>query len=156
MITLIDVFNAVSRILADAFPDRYVYIGQEPDQFTRPSFLLELVTTDTSRKGIGFSETIIYLTLTIFEPLDVSRDGDQLLALQDLQTVLSLFAQEQLPIDGRVLPITASNGGQNQGESYAELTVTLREGVGYEPDKDAAEMKSITPRVSLREEGKAI
>lgn len=133
--TLTEVLNAVAAVIAGAYPERYIYIGQEPDQFERPSFFLELVTTRRQRQNIATAETELYLTLTIHETLNEIGAGDQETALGDMDRVLSLFAMETLAVKDRVLPVQASSGGQDGGEAWVELTVTLRDGVGYDPDK---------------------
>ena len=103
--TLTEILNAVAGVIAGAFPERYIYIGQEPDQFERPSFFLELVTTRKQRGNIGTAETEVYLTLTIHEVLSEIGAGDQEAALSDLDRVLSLFAMETLAVKDRVLPV---------------------------------------------------
>lgn len=147
--TLTEVLNAVAAVIAGAYPERYIYIGQEPDQFERPSFFLELVTTRRQRTNIGTAETEVYLTLTIHEVLSEIGAGDQEAALSDLDRVLSLFAMETLAVKDRVLPVKASSGGQDGGEAYLELTVTLRDGVGYDPDKDLPLIRTVKGGVSL-------
>lgn len=149
MVKLSDVLNAAAALVAKAFPDRYVYIGQEPDQFERPSFFLELVTTNRIRQNIGTDETEIYLTLTIHEKLDTSRNGNQVSALEDMETVLGLFRMGILRAGGRALPVAASSGGQSKGEAYLDLTVTLREGVGYEPDKGLPLITAVSGKEAL-------
>ena len=124
MVKLSDVLNAAAALVAEAFPDRYVYIGQEPDQFERPSFFLELVTTNRIRQNIGTDETEIYLTLTIHEKLDTSRNGNQVSALEDMDTVLGLFRMGILRAGGRALPVAASSGGP---VSYTHLDVYKRQ-----------------------------
>lgn len=147
--TLTEVLNAVAAVIAGAYPERYIYIGQEPDQFERPSFFLELVTTRRQRQNIATAETELYLTLTIHETLNEIGAGDQEAALGDMDRVLSLFAMETLAVKDRVLPVKASSGGQDGGEAWVELTVTLRDGVGYDPDKDLPLIRTVKGGVFL-------
>lgn len=147
--TLTEVLNAVAAVIAGAYPERYIYIGQEPDQFERPSFFLELVTTRRQRQNIATAETELYLTLTIHETLNEIGAGDQEAALGDMDRVLSLFAMETLAVKDRVLPVKASSGGQDGGEAWVELTVTLRDGVGYDPDKGLPLIRTVKGGVSL-------
>lgn len=147
--TLTEVLNAVAAVIAGAYPERYIYIGQEPDQFERPSFFLELVTTRRQRRNIATAETELYLTLTIHETLNEIGAGDQEAALGDMDRVLSLFAMETLAVKDRVLPVKASSGGQDGGEAWVELTVTLRDGVGYDPDKGLPLIRTVKGGVSL-------
>ena len=113
--TMEAIFNAVAGVIAGEYPERYIYIGQEPDQFKRPSFFLELVTTRRQRQNIGTTETELYLTLTIHETLSEVGAGDQLTALSDMDRILSCFATETLSVGDRVLPVKASSGGQDGG-----------------------------------------
>lgn len=147
--TLTEVLNAVAAVIAGAYPERYIYIGQEPDQFERPSFFLELVTTRRQRQNIATAETELYLTLTIHEILNEIGVGDQEAALGDMDRVLSLFAMETLAVKDRVLPVKASSGGQDGGEAWVELTVTLRDGVGYDPDKGLPLIRTVKGGVFL-------
>lgn len=140
MITLTGILDAVAAPIAAAFPERYLYIGRQPANFERPSFSLELVTTARRRMSVGVDETEVYLTLTIHEELDETRAGSQEAALSDQDAVMGLFRQGILRVPdpagarGRALPIAAANGGQDGGEAFVELTVTLRDGVGYDPE----------------------
>ena len=147
--TMEAIFNAVAGVIAGEYPERYIYIGQEPDQFKRPSFFLELVTTRRQRQNIGTAETELYLTLTIHETLSEVGAGDQLTALSDMDRILSCFATETLSVGDRVLPVKASSGGQDGGEAWVELTVTLRDGVGYDPDKGLPLIETVKGGVFL-------
>ena len=130
-----EILDGVCAVIHQAFPERYVYIQTQPQDFERPSFFLEVVTTRTERQNIGTAETIVYLTLTIHEPLDLVRRGDQLTVLDDMDRVMELFAMEILPVGERMLPVSAENGGQDGGEGYIDLEVTVRDGVGYDPEE---------------------
>lgn len=152
MVKLSDILTAIMAPIAAKFPDRYIYIGQMPDQFERPSFFLQLVTTNRIRQNIGTDETEIYLTLTIHEELDVSRNGDQNIALNDQDAVMDLFRLGILKVSDRALPIAVSNGGQNKGESYVEMTVTLRDGVGYDPEAGLELIEKVNSALNLRTE----
>lgn len=134
MIKLTDILHAVSGPIAGAYPQRVVYIGRQPENFERPSFFLELVTTSRRRQNIGTDETEIYFTLTIHEELDETQAGSQEAALNDQDRILGLFRMGILRVQDRALPIAASNGGQDGGEAFVELTVTLRDGAGYDPE----------------------
>lgn len=148
-VKLSQILDAISRPIAEAFPDRYVYIGQLPKGFQRPSFFLQLVTTASRRQNIGTDETDVYLTLTIHEDLNLTRKGNQTAALDDTEKVTDLFRLGVLPVADRMLPVAASEGGQNEGEAYLELTVTLRDGVGYDPEKDLPIISKVICRTVL-------
>lgn len=151
-IKLSDILKAVMVPIKMAFPDRYQYIGQRPEKFKRPSFFLQLVTTNRIRQNIGTDETEVYLTLTIHEELDISRNGSQVAALDDQDRVMDLFRLGTLKVSDRVLPIDVSNGGQNKGESYVEMTVTLRDGVGYDPEEGLDLMEEVNSILQLNAE----
>lgn len=148
-VKLSQILDAVSRSIAEAFPDRYVYIGQLPAGFQRPSFFLQLVTTASRRQNIGTDETDVYLTLTIHEDLNLTRKGNQTAALDGAEKAAGLFRMGVLPVAGRMLPVAASEGGQNEGEAYLELTVTLRDGVGYDPEKGLPLISQVICRTVL-------
>ena len=153
MVKLSDILTAVMAPVAEKFPDRYLYIGQMPDRFERPSFFLQLVTTNRIRQSVGTDETEIYLTLTIHEELDASRNGNQHTALDDQDAVMELFRLGILKVSGRALPIAVSNGGQNRGEAYVEMTVTLRDGVGYDPEAGLSLIETVHSKTNLSGKG---
>lgn len=150
MVTLKDILEAVAGVIAKGYPDRYIYLQQMPDQFERPSFFLELITTHRRRQNIGTDETEIYLTLVIHEPLNDVRKGDPLDALADQETVLELFRTGVLPVADRALPVMVSNGGQSGGEAYVEFTVTLRDGGFYDPEACLALIEEVDMRYKTR------
>lgn len=141
MVKLTDILHAVSAPIAEAYPERMIYIGRQPENFERPSFFLELVTAARRRLNIGTDESELYLNLTIHEELDETRAGSQEAALDDADRVLGLFragilrVQDSADVRERALPIAAANGGQDGGEAFVELTVTLRDGAGYDPEE---------------------
>ena len=152
MVTLAEILNAVSEALHEAFPNRYCYIGQQPTDFERPSLFLELVTTHTKRHTIGTRETTIFLMVTLHEPLSLTRKGDQLQCLEDMERVLELFGAECLRTGGRTLQIQAESGGQDGGEGYVDLCVICREGVGYDPEAGLGQMQSVNMVLRPKEE----
>lgn len=143
MVTLSDILDAVSGALHGVFPDRYCYVGRQPKGFERPSLFLELVTARTRRCTIGTAETDVYLTVTLHEPMSPTRTGDQLLCLQDMDRILKAFGLGILRVCGRALPILAESGGQDGGEGYVDLSVTVRDGIGWDPEKGLEQMQTV-------------
>lgn len=147
MITLEDILNAVTGKISEAFPGRPVYIGQQEQNFKSNSILVEMPSTTYRRQNIGTGEAEIYLTIVCRRPLSYNRKLDPLEGLADQETVENLFRIGFLRVKDRALPVQASKGGQSQEESYVDLTVTLREGVGYDPEKGLPMMEEIKSEV---------
>ena len=145
------ILDGVSAVLHKEFPDRYIYIAAQPQDFERPSFFLEPVTVRTGRQNIGTAETTVYLTLTVHEELDLLRRGDLTKLLDDLDRVMSCFALGILPVGDRMLPVEAENAGTESGEGYVDLQVTVRDGVGYDPEKDLPLIETVLPAVHAKE-----
>lgn len=132
-ISLRQVLDGICQRIQAQFPERRLYTGQLPETVERPSFFLRLVTTASRRWCVGADETQVYFTLTVYGEL---AGEDSLTALlEDAGAVADLFRLGVLPVADRMLPVTVADGGQSEGEAYLELTVTLRDGVGYDPEE---------------------
>ena len=142
-----EILDGVSAVIHKEFPDRFIYIHIQPENFERPSFFLEVVTTRTERQNIGTAETIVYLSLTVHEPLDLVRKGDQQVLLDDMDRLLACFAAETLPVGNRMLPISVENGGAEGGEGWIDLQVTVRDGIGYDPEENMPTIENVETAV---------
>lgn len=120
-----EIFKALCTLLAQSEPGAEIYIGDIPQQFTRPSFLIEeagsVYDPDHTAQTGG---NTLYLTVVCFGTLsDGYRTEDQLELLAMQQRVLALFKAGRLDAGGRSVRCSASSGGNVAGESYVELTL---------------------------------
>ncbi len=119
-----EIYKALCALLSGSEPDAEIYIGEMPQQFTRPSFLIEEIGSRydpdyTAQSG----ENTMYLTITCFGTLSGgyrTEDHLELLAMQ--QKVIGLFQDGRLAAGGRSVRCSASSGGEVEGEAYVELT----------------------------------
>ena len=120
-----EIFKALCRLLCGAYEGAEVYIGDIPQQFTRPSFLIEDAGSRYDPEhSCRTAENTLYLTVTCFGKLvDGYRTEDQLELLSRQQDVIDLFKDGRLQAGDRSIRVSASSGGSVPGESYVELTL---------------------------------
>lgn len=135
MVTLLDILNSVTDKISQAFPGRPVYIAQQEQNFEGNSIWVEVPSSSYRRQNIGTGETEVYLTIVCRRPLSPNRKQNPEEGLQDQEAIENLFRIGYIRVKDRALPVNASKGGQNGEESYLDLTITLREGVGYDPEQ---------------------
>ncbi|MEG1492215.1 MAG: hypothetical protein RR394_08180 [Oscillospiraceae bacterium] len=116
-----DILTALNRLLISKWPERMVYRGFVPKDFSRPSFLLEAVQEKRSSANVGLLRCRAYFTITAFVSADEYKnmDAGALLAIQG--ELLNLFRSEKLSVLDRAFNISASGGGLNEGECYVDL-----------------------------------
>lgn len=118
-----EIFTALISLLRGAFPGLPVYIGDVPEDFSRPSILIEdnggrYDPEHTCQTG----ENILNLTVVLFGTLaDGYRTEDQLELLAKQQTAADLFAGGRLEAGGRSVRADVSFGGEVPGEVYVDL-----------------------------------
>lgn len=152
MITLLDILNAVTEKISEAFPERPVYIAQQEQNFQEDCIWVEVPSSSYRRQNIGTGETEVYLTIVCRRPLSPNRKQNPEEGLTDLDTVENLFRIGFLRVKDRALPVNASKGGQNGEESYLDMTVTLRDGVGYNPEEGLDPIEEVNSILHLNAE----
>lgn len=120
-----EIFKSLVALLREAFPELPVYIGDTPEDFSRPSILIEdnggsYDPEHTCQTG----ENVLNLTAVLFGTLaDGYRTEDQLELLAMQQTAADLFAGGRLEAGGRSVRVDVSFGGEVPGEAYVDLTL---------------------------------
>lgn len=121
MTTAKDVLDAVNRLLVKRWPTRTVYRDDVPKDFDRPSFLLEVVKENRATANVGLIKVSSYFTITAFEPTDEYGDMAASSLLDTQIAVMELLESGTLAVNDRCIQITASYGGNNEGEAYVDL-----------------------------------
>ena len=120
MIKQSDIMAAINQLIVTAFPDHTVYIQKCPEDFDRPSFLLEYIKISQRDVSMASVEKTVHFTITCFvesgnhdEP-----EMDRLANLQD--NVLCLF-QGYLEVKDRALNVKSIGGGIDANRAYIEI-----------------------------------
>lgn len=121
MVSRVDLMKAMNRVLVEAFPDRTVYWNTAPDDFVRPSFLIQYVSGTLDGDNFHLVEQTAYFTITIFESVDEYTDSDQEALLQTHDQVLRLFRAGYVAVGDRALKVIASSGSIDEQESFVDL-----------------------------------
>ena len=119
----VNAFDAVNAVIAEKWPQRYVYVNLLPKNFTRPSFFLQQISATSERLTRSTEEWTVALMLDCFVSVNDYNEQSHtdLLALQ--AEVLALFSGGSIAAGDRHLQVSAVNGGSNPGEAYVDITV---------------------------------
>lgn len=140
------IVERIKQLLEKTYPNEPVYVDQLPQDFERPSFLLEAVKREVKDVNIGLIQVTLTLKITCFSAVDEYGDCSREELNQRMDGVQSLFCSGTLAVDDRALKITSVPGA---GEiDFAAVTVTLsyvdsRPGY-HDPDSDQAVMEHYT------------
>ena len=121
MISAADILGSINTKLVEHWPSRTVYRQAAPKNFTRPSFLLEAVKETRSRANEGLYRISSFFTVTVFEAVDDYLRSEAAELLQTQIDVMELLSSGKLEVEGRCIDISASFGGNNEGEAYVDL-----------------------------------
>ena len=121
MIDFIKIQDEINILLVDNYPDFTVYINKIPQNFERPSFLIEFIRSTPEEVSKGVIKEIDYFTITYFAEVDDYYNTDKF----DLQNVLlniqKIFRKGYIEIEDRAIKVKTSNGGSNDDEIYLDL-----------------------------------
>lgn len=62
-----DILDAIAAVLAKAFPKRPIYVNFCPDDFKRPCFLIEFISSTQTAASYFVNELTVHFTVTCFE-----------------------------------------------------------------------------------------
>lgn len=124
MLSLQSIREAVDSLLGERYPGENVYHNLVPQNFSRPSFLIEIGQTSVSDISYSLLEMEMSLTVTCFVEVDEYYNChiEQLEAR--MLSVQELFCVGYLKVQDRALHVI-SNRGQC-GFDYATVTITFR------------------------------
>ena len=150
MITEKDLLTAVNQLLVDQCPDTAVYINRCPQNFIRPSFFLEHVTTDRRDQNCKTVELTVDFSITCFVETDSHYNVDAE-CLMELQTkVLSLFHSGYIMVGDRAVKVKASSSGFNEGEAYVDVQFEFCDDRADEAEEPTL-ISTVTTKVKLKE-----
>ena len=110
MLNLAEVFDAINRMLVNRFPDRTVYVNEEPQDFRRESFALFEDYTNMDDGGVDCVEFTLSYTIIGYLPKDRRGNVDRLGLIRLKNEVLNLFRSGRVETSDRSLLITEIKG----------------------------------------------
>lgn len=121
MVTRQDIYEAINRCIAQAFPGYPVYDNENPKDFKRPSFMIEYATTTRNDASNRIVEKTAYFTIACFTPVD-QYGRSNVHELSDLQEkTLQLFAKGYITVGDRAIKVRGSTGGADLDRAYVDL-----------------------------------
>lgn len=128
MLNSLKILEELNRLLVEKFPNcKAVYIDLVPQDFDRPSFLIEAVTSEQHTVNAGTVEQTDYFTITAFDVVGERYETSALRLMELQQEVLNLFREGFLRVDGRAPKIKASSGGRNYDRAFVDVQLTYTE-----------------------------
>lgn len=104
-----------------------IYLERVPQDFHRPSLLLELIRTQNRRANHSLIHCRQDYTLTLFAKTDPYGHSDPLELIKLQEQVLHLFRRGYLAVGDRALSVTASDGGRDWDRAWVDLTLEFLE-----------------------------
>ena len=120
-----DILDAINAVLVKAFPDRQVYVNFCPDDFKRPCFLIEFVSSAQTAASYFVNELTVYFTITCFEKTGKYSISSQTDLIRIQSEVLSAFSGVVLPVGDRYLDMKTSAGGCDAACSFVDLQLSF-------------------------------
>lgn len=121
----VELMKAVNLALVQNFPQRPVYWNTVPDDFSRPSFLIQYVSGSLNGDNYSLVEQTAYFTITIFEAVNEYSISSQEELLESHDRVLRIFRAGYVPAGERALKVSASSGGIDENQSFVDLQFTF-------------------------------
>lgn len=119
--------NAIRKLLKTTFPDvSRIYLNTMPDEFTRPSFLVQLVTAPDQHLNKKFYNTRLTWQIVYFAPINVVGNPDIMNQINTSDTLKTAIMENMVlvsPDDGTVFHVIDCDGGPRDAEVY--ITVRL-------------------------------
>ncbi|WP_313342518.1 DUF6838 family protein [Sedimentibacter sp.] len=131
----IKIMDAINTLLVNKYPEYTVYIDLCPDDFDRPSFLIEQIRKNVDSVNKGTVKVTEYFSVTCFE--DTGDYTTNLLIRQ--QEVLDMFRSGYLNVEDRSIKAKANNGGKDFTEAYIDLQ--------FEYYDDRSDDEDTTPKI---------
>lgn len=123
MLTIKQILDSVSGVVAGVFPNETIYTDTVPVDFDRPSSLVEMAdTTMEAESGRMVSRTMI-VSVTRFCSVDDYHNSKAECLANDLTLLQRAFATPVLAVEDRYLDIGRVTGKYEA--DYATLTIPL-------------------------------
>ena len=150
MITEKDLLTAINQLLAEEYPQTAVYINLCPQNFIRPSFFLEHVTTSCRDKSCKTIELTVDYTITCFMETDSHYHVDAESLMERQTEVIALFRSGYIMVGDRAVKVKASSSGFNEGAAYVDLQLEFCDDRSDEAE-DPTLISTVTTKVKLKE-----
>lgn len=146
MVTTRQIMDAINALLVKQLNAECVYINRCPEDFERPSHLIEAVTGGSSSANRRTVDQTSFFTITNFEAVDEfgNCDDGALMEIQD--KVMNLFRPGYLLVGDRALKVAASTGGSDFDRSYVDLQLEFFDDRG-EPEETAPIVENVETNI---------
>jgi len=124
MLNLKSIREAAEALLNERFPGEKVYHNMVPQEFSRPSFLIEIGSTSITDASLGLVELEVTLAITCFTNVDAYHNSHVEELEARMMSVQELFCAGYLKTQDRALHVI-SNKGQCFFD-YATVEIILR------------------------------
>ena len=119
-----EILDAINAILVKAFPKRPVYVNFCPDDFKRPCFLIEFISSTQIAASYYTNEITVYFTITCYEEVDEYSISSQTDLIRIQGEVLEAFSRGVLQVGDRHLELMTSAGGCDASCSFVDLQLS--------------------------------
>lgn len=150
------IVDALKAQLNAAFPGEAIYIDLTPQDFDRPSNLVELTKVELDALSMGMAAVTIRYQYKITTFCEVDQVHDSHLPTLDLRAILvmSMFGSGFLKVGDRALKVVGCVGNTSSYDA-AEVSVTLSLTVDrseFSPAEIYENMRDLTTRYDLKED----
>lgn len=128
MIRINDVIDELNRVILKKYPDFTFYVDFEPIEFERPSVFIKFVTASPQERiAYNLTKRTLYFTITYYAQTNDYYRTDKLGLHDVLDGILGIFTLGNILIKDRSFNISATAGGENDGEIYIDLQIEQTE-----------------------------
>ena len=120
-----DILDAINAVLVKAFPKRPVYVNFCPDDFTRPCFLIEFISSTQTAASYYVNELTVYFTITCYEKVNDYSISNQTDLISIQGKVLAAFSGGVLRVGDRYLKLITSAGGCDASCSFVDMQLSF-------------------------------
>lgn len=104
-----------------------IYIDLVPQNYERPSILIELVTSKRDDVNALTVRETDFFTMTIYDEVGERYESSSRRLMELQQRTLDIFRAGYLRVDGRAPLVKASGGGRDFDRAYVDVQITYTE-----------------------------
>ena len=120
-----DILDAINAVLVKAFPERPVYVNFCPDDFKRPCFLIEFISSAQTAASYYVNELTVYFTITCYEKVNDYSISNQTDLIRIQGEVLAAFSGGVLAVGDRYPKLMTSAGGCDASCSFIDMQLSF-------------------------------
>ncbi len=145
-----DVLMGIVERLRERWPEEKIYTDYAPQDFRRPSFLVEVGKLTQEETG-GF-DTLFTMEgkITIFLPVDAYHHSDTVTLCEREAEVMALFAHGAFPVGGRHPHVDRLQA--DHGYDYGEVVLSISFNERWEKAETYPLLRSVTIKIKDKEE----